>query len=367
MIATDDNEGHLVLKFNGNSLSSPSINYKNNYNESGSFDLYIANTLLGRKWSTKDVITFYIDPDSITKEAINQGKIKMPKELVLTDDGRYKVEVKNGETDDVTIKKLLGTIEITKGSVETDKYKFVISEECDDLTNVMCVGTNTITLDLNVTRERDENSGVITGNLETVATFTNLIDGEEKVEEGKGSITIPFVNQAYVDSSITINNSFTGRDWQDDDQFNIKFVVDSTNTNHFDTLSTDELENMLFNESIVSRDIKLRFYEVGTYTFDIKQIIPEIKKENLNYDDSEFTVIITITDEDGALGQNIKIVKKNSNNQEVKQILFNNYYKIDNLQIINPNTGISTPYLVIVLILILGFGLYIVVYKKRYI
>lgn len=324
----DNNEGELWVRFNGD-IATPVINFVNNYTEEGMFSLAISKTLKGRKWSTKDDFVFKITPNAKALADIKNKTLIMPANLGTLIDGYYLVHV-NGSADVEKTIKELGGVQIKKADDDTVKYQFTIEEQLDDkkFENV----DKEINLDVNVSRKLDSDN-IPTGELDVVATYAYTSSSKDKVNiPNTGDalkINLPFTNLAYVDDEFTITDNLKGRAFKEGEQFEVEVKLDKEDNVKY--LKDGSYSKLVFDKN-GSETLKFRFYEKGTYTFTIKQVIPDVVRSGLEMDTMVYTVVFTVTDNDGSLAVS-KVIK--GNNEAKSSVSFTNVYTTGSLEIKN--------------------------------
>ncbi len=337
---TDDDVGQLHIKFNDDADVSPTINYVNTYKESGNIDLYIKKTLEGRTWTAKDSFKFILTPNEETKSAIESGVIVMPEQLEGPDaEGNYTATISStdGDASSGVITKNIGTIKVTDGDAEPQKYAFTIKEKTDDLNNFE-YSDNNVTLNLTVSRILSHEGDIPTGDLDVVATYAYNSSGEPQEVAPGEDIIIPFTNYAYVEGFFDITKQLTGRDWKDEDEFKAKVVLTSDNAEYVKTVDDANYDEVVFGKTSQTKDLKFKFFKPDTYTFEITEIKPGAEvRDYIKYDTSVYTVTVTVTDDgNGNLVQSQSITKKatpESQNESAESVVFENVYSTGGLTV----------------------------------
>lgn len=79
----------------------------------------------------------------------------------------------------------------------------------------------------------------------------------------------------------------------------------------------------------------ITYYQTGTHTYIVKEVVPEDKAKlhNVTYDESSYEVTVNVTDTDGTLKAEVTSVKKDNVDVANKEIAFTNVYVPDDISI----------------------------------
>ncbi len=79
----------------------------------------------------------------------------------------------------------------------------------------------------------------------------------------------------------------------------------------------------------------ITYYQTGTHTYIVKEVVPEDKAKlhNVTYDESSYEVTVNVTDTDGTLKAEVTSVKKDNVDDANKEIAFTNVYVPDDISI----------------------------------
>ncbi len=267
-----DSEGAAIADKTYNELDA--ITLTNTYkDEPKTFALDIKKTIIGRNWKTDDSFIFTITLDEAAKDAITDDLLIMPTTLKFSSTGAYTAEIAyadGGSSVKEVITKELGNITIKGLPADKDsaEYKFTITEVTADFEGRMLCRHNTVTLTVEVAREKDAND-IPTGLLNVSAYYT--IDGEETTCFGSGdtdpTATIPFENISLGTLTVEKEVVSSNEDTTEFD-FTVEFKFDNSGTNKF---TKDEVKNITakFGGESVTPTVSSDGYTY-TYTFKLK-------------------------------------------------------------------------------------------------
>lgn len=347
---TDLSGSDFFTDTNGTSV----INFVNTYDESGSFDLFIAKTLAGKDWSTRDRFSFTIQPDSAALEDISNGVLSIPLEWGRPDSsGTYTVYVDGSLSGSDTATRLLSIGTLRVGNLHTlgASYRFTVTEKTDDLSaNSFFCPQPSLTLDLTVSSETGNEDQGYTGNLEFVATYAYLststpVGSENPVSE----LILPFTNYFFATgepdetySELSVRKVFEGRAWEDGDSFTIvvrllstdvdpesvQYAVSNKSDENFAFLSADTLVQHSFTFSD-HKDwtVYLRFFKEGHYVFEVSETPGNV--DGVTYDISKFTVTFDVSKDvtqDNQLVVSRSLSRAYPDVAPVNEIVFTNLY-----------------------------------------
>ena len=262
----------------------------------------VTKTLNGRNWKDDDKFTFELEAaDDATKKAV-----EVDKTVTLPTNSQAVIE---GNTP--PHKATFDAITFTKAG----EYTFAISETKGSIAGITYDTTvYTVTV--------------------TVTDVDGQLTAEVAYSDNKGHTDLPditFTNTYTpkpVDVEVSVTKTLNGRDWQDGDEFtfnispnekyeNVEMPSVTTATVKYDPKKDD------YNTATFGA---IAFTKAGEYTFTISEAKGKIA--GITYDDTVYTVTVTVTDVGGQLTAKVAY-SDNEGNANLPEITFTNTYTPD--------------------------------------
>ncbi len=298
--------------------------YKDDPDTTYSFD--ISKKLDGRNWASSDIFTFELTPnDEATKNAVDSEYIKLPADWTKSGD-KYTVTVNSADPKNVSI--AFPKFDDSSNN-DPKNYTFTLSEQSGS--GNMDYSKEKYTLTFTVKRNRHQES-VDDGTKETYLTGKIDVDlsvtksGAEEVynsTDTSGTFSATFTNSAYATDEFKVSKSFFGT-WPTSKSF--EAVIKRTDTNGGKVtidgteIAASKSTTIEFTEDDKVKTPEIKFYEEGTYTFEVKETAPApLAKEPIDYDSSTYTVTAKVTDNgSGSLNVEYEIDGKTGNEVKIE-------------------------------------------------
>ena len=297
-VGIDENTGRLTVKSDEN---KPIATFENNYtvDVTASVGTEISKELTGRDWLGTDEFTFELvaDPsDEATVDAVNAGIIELPEAVTVTKKGED-VQFKN-----ITFK---GVVLDKVGEAYTKTYNFIIKEQSNPSSKGITYDTTTYPVEVKITLKDGTATAVVTAN--DAVTFENSYSADKTTW------------------APTVTKTLNGRDWQTGDVFtfnispnekyeNVEMPSDTTVTVKYDSTGEDDH---------TAQFGAITFTKAGVYKFEVRETEGNIA--GITYDNTVYTVTVTVTDAGGQLTAKVAY-SDNKGNADLEEISFTNTY-----------------------------------------
>lgn len=180
------------------------------------------------------------------------------------------------------------------------EFYYVISEKNNGLGGVGYDDTRYL-VKINITHKDGDLS-----KLTSQTTITELGGNRTSVEFDNTYQATP------AKAGLTVNKVLDGRDWQDDDSFD--FQLTKMSRFLFWNLKGDKEVFQLTKDATSCNVFDGMEFEEGTYTYLLEELKPDDADPNLSYDDTQYKIVIDVTDDaEGSLKAKLSIFDNKDN------------------------------------------------------
>ena len=296
--------------------ANDAVTFENSYSaDKTTWAPTVTKTLNGRDWQTGDKFTFELKPaDDKTKTAVEVDKtVTLPTNPAVIE----------GNTP--SHKATFDAITFTKAG----EYTFTISEAKRKIAGIT-YDTYVYTLTVTV---KDNNAGNLTI---SKISYTDRDNKPQSVESGNISdLSFDFVNTYTpkpVDVEVSVTKTLNGREWLNTDVFT--FELEAADDATKKAVEVDKTVTLPTNQAVIESNTlshkatfdAITFNEAGVYKFKVNETKGTIA--GIAYDDTVYTVTVTVTDVGGQLTAKVAY-SDNEGNANLPEITFTNTYTPD--------------------------------------